>query len=259
MKLGTHVFALVSLTLLATWGLSGCSKHEHAATALSDAGTKDAGKGDEHAKHAEAKAAGHKGEEHSKHDHHKDHGHKRGEHKGHGAGGHHGEEPAPQGTVKVGDTVPDFSVRTLDGKVVKLGELRKDERRTKSGVVVLSFWCTTCHSCRDVEHLVAKLAKDYGGQAAVIALTANADETAEGVAVFLKKNGLELPVVLDPSGATTDLFGVRRTTTTVVIDGNGVLRYCGQFRQKDGGSAEEALKAVLAGKEVAIKTTPHNG
>ena len=56
-----------------------------------------------------------------------------------------------------------------------------------------------------------------------------------------------------------DLFGVRRTTTTVVIDGNGVLRYCGQFRQKDGGSAEEALTAVLAGKEVAVKTTPHNG
>jgi len=25
------------------------------------------------------------------------------------------------------------------------------------------------------------------------------------------------------------------------------------------GSAEEALKAVLAGKEVAVKTTPHNG
>jgi hypothetical protein len=45
----------------------------------------------------------------------------------------------------------------------------------------------------------------------------------------------------------------------VVIDGNGVLRYCGRFRQKDGGFAEEALKAVLAGHEVAIKTTLHHG
>src|SRR5262249_20424897 len=148
---------------------------------------------------------------------------------------------------------------TIDGQSLKLSELRKDEQRTKTGVVVLSFWCSTCHSCRDVEHLLAKLAKDYGGQAAVLALDANADETAEGVAAFLEKDGLELPVVVDPSGSTADLFGVRRTTTTVVIDGNGVLRYCGQFRQKGGGSAEEALKAVLAGKEVAIKTTPHNG
>jgi len=258
MKVGTNVFTLALLTLISTWGLSGCSKQEPAPVAKTDTPNKAAEKGDEHAKHAEAKSADHKGEEHGKHDDHKHHGHKRGEHKDHKHGGHHDEAP-PQGSVKVGDKVPDFSVRILDGKTVKLSELQKDERRTKSGVVVLSFWCSTCHSCRDVEHLLAKLPKDYGGQAAVIALDANADETAEGVAAFLKKNGLELPVVLDPDGNTADLFGVRRTTTTVVIDGNGVLRYCGQYRQKGGGSAEEALKAVLAGKEVAVKTTPHNG
>src|SRR5262249_60791742 len=111
----------------------------------------------------------------------------------------------------------------------------------------------------DVEHLLAELAKDYEGQAAVFALGANADETAQGVAAFLEKKGLALPTVLDPGGGTADLFGVKRTTTTVVIDGHGVLRYCGQFRQQDGGSAEAALKAVLAGQEVAVKTTPHNG
>jgi peroxiredoxin len=183
-----------------------------------------------------------------------------GHHDHHGQdGGHHDKGNAPQGTVKVGDKVPDFSVRTLDGKSIKLSELRKDARRTKAGVVVLSFWCSTCHSCRDVEHLLAKLCKDYGGRAAVFALDANFDETAESVAAFVRKNGLELPVVLDPGAGTADLFGVQRTTTTVVIDGNGVLRYCGQFRQKGGGSAEEALEAVLAGKEVAVKTTPHNG
>src|SRR5262249_53517957 len=135
----------------------------------------------------------------------------------------------------------------------------KDKSLTEKGVVVLSFWCTTCHSCRDVEEFLAKMAKDYEGQAAVLALTANANETAQDVTAFLKKTGLALPVILDPSGHTADLFGVKRTTTTVVIDGNGVLRYCGQFRQKEGGSAETALKAVLAGQEVAMKTTPHQG
>jgi peroxiredoxin len=186
-------------------------------------------------------------------------GHEGGEHKHHHGGAHHDKETTPQGKVQVGDKVPDFSVRALDGKSVKLSELQKDAKRTTNGVVVLSFWCSTCLSCRDVEHLLDKLYKGYEGQAAVIALAANADETAESVTTFVKKNGLELPIVLDPRGNTADLFGVKRTTTTVVIDGNGVLRYCGQFRQKDGGSAEAALKAVLAGKEVAIKTTPHHG
>jgi hypothetical protein len=56
------------------------------------------------------------------------------------------------------------------------------------------------------------------------------------------------------------VFGTEVTTTTVVIDGNGVLRYCGRFGHGDqAGTAEAALKAVLAGKEVAVKTTPHDG
>ncbi len=50
------------------------------------------------------------------------------------------------------------------------------------------------------------------------------------------------------------MLGTDVTPTTVVIDGAGVLRYCGRFRQ-----AEDALKAVLAGKDVAVKTTPHDG
>jgi peroxiredoxin len=266
MKAGPNVIALTLVALISVWGLSGCSKAEPAIASNTDTPAKETPKADKSAKHAEAKTAGPKGKEPAKHDHHGKGGHKRGEHKDHktgehrdhGAGGHHDNEPALPG-VKVGDKVPDFSVRTLDGKSVTLSELQKDAKRTKNGVVVLSFWCMVCHSCRDVEEFLAKLAKDYAGQAAVFALDANFNETAEGVTAFVKENELDLPIVLDPSGNTADLFGVKRTTTTVVIDGNGVLRYCGQFRQKDGGSAEAALTAVLAGKEVAIKTTPHNG
>ena len=170
------------------------------------------------------------------------------------------DKQGPKGAVLVGENVPDFSLRTLDGKDLKLSDLQKDEKRTKKGVVVLSFWCSTCDSCRRVEHHLDKLAKDYEGQAAVIALDANAGETAETVTSFAKEQGLALPIVLDTSGHTADLFGTKVTTTTVVIDGNGVLRYCGRFNQGDRAAyAEEALKAVLAGKEVAVKTTPHDG
>ena len=168
-------------------------------------------------------------------------------------------KPAPLASVKIGEKMPDFSVLTLDGKSKRLSELQQDGKTTKDGVVVLSYWCTTCHSCRDVENDLAKLAKDYEGRAAVIALAANSNESAETVIEFLKKNGLSLPVVFDSDSNTTELFGVQVTTTTVVLDGNGVLRYCGQFRHKDGGSAEDALKAVLAGEQVAITTTPHMG
>jgi peroxiredoxin len=170
------------------------------------------------------------------------------------------DESRGKDVVQVGDKVPDFSVQTLDGKRVKWSALQKDEKQTKTGVVVLSFWCSTCGSCRRVEHDLSKLAQEYAGKAAVLALDANADETAEGVAAFAKEKGLAMPIVLDVSGHAADVFGIEKTTTTVVIDGDGVLRYRGQFRQRGGpGSAEEALQAVLAGKEVAVKATPLSG
>jgi RNA polymerase sigma factor (sigma-70 family) len=168
-------------------------------------------------------------------------------------------ESAQPVRVNVGDKVPDFSLQDLDGKTVKLSELQKDARRTKSGVVVLSFWCSFCPSCRRVEHGLEKLAKDYEGRALVMALDASAGETADRVRATARKEGLTLPIVLDPDGHTADGFGTEATTTTVVIDGKGVLRYCGRFQEGESAYAEEALKAVLAGKEVAVKTTRHDG
>jgi RNA polymerase sigma factor (sigma-70 family) len=161
--------------------------------------------------------------------------------------------------IAVGARVPDFSVQTLDGKTVKLSEMQKDEKRTKKGVVVLTFWCSTCGSCRRVEHDLDKLAKDYAGQAAIIALDSNSGEKAERVVAFAKEKGLAMPIVLDPSGRAADLFGAKVTTTTVVIDGNGVLRYYGRFKDGHVAYAEQALKAVLAGKEVEVKETPPDG
>src|ERR1041385_8240019 len=63
--------------------------------------------------------------------------------------------------LAVGEKVPDFSITTLDGKSVKLSDLRKDKSKSEKGVVVLTFWCTSCHSCRHVDKHLAELAKSY--------------------------------------------------------------------------------------------------
>jgi RNA polymerase sigma factor (sigma-70 family) len=170
---------------------------------------------------------------------------------------HHRSGSAP---VAIGAKVPDFALRDLNGRPVKFSELQKDVQRMPKGIVVLSFWCSTCGSCRRVEHHLDKLAKDYQGQALVLALDANAGETPDTVRAFAKKTGLTLPIFLNPDGRAADIFGTEVTTTTVVIDGAGVLRYRGRFREGDKHAyAEDALKALLAGKEVAVKTTPHDG
>lgn len=161
-------------------------------------------------------------------------------------------------TIKVGDTVPDFEV-TLDGRTWSLSELRKNRNITPDGTLVLTFWCSFCHSCRDIERDLDRLARRYHGQAGVIALDASFGETRQAVAAFARKKGLTMPIALNASGSAADIFGVSSTTTTAVIDSTGTLRYLGQFRDRRDAYAHEALKAVLAGTKIAVRSTRPKG
>lgn len=55
------------------------------------------------------------------------------------------------------------------------------------------------------------------------------------------------------------LAPMKKNPTTVVIDRAGVLRYHGQFAHGKDTFAEEALMAVLQGKEVRTKETREHG
>lgn len=175
---------------------------------------------------------------------------------GHAVG--HGAAAKTKVKIAVGEKVPDFEM-TLNGKVVKLSDLQKDAEVTPDGTLVLTFWCSFCHSCRHIEADLDKLAKQNQGKAGVIALDASFGETADGVAAFAKKKGLTMPIALSTNSSAADVLGVNSTTTTLVIDSKGTLRYFGQFGGSGKAYAADALMAVLAGEEVSVKTTLPKG
>ena len=160
--------------------------------------------------------------------------------------------------IAIGDPVADFEV-TINGQPWKLSELQKNTAITEDGTLVLTFWCSFCHSCRHVEHHLDALARQHKENVGVIALDASAGETTEGVAEFAKERKLTLPIALDASGVTADIFGTRVTTTTVVIDKTRVLRYRGQFGDGKHAFAQDALRAVLAGEDVPVQETRQKG
>ena len=216
-----------------------------------------------HEPHASATAKGHNAhaQEHNAHAQvHNAHGQDQRRSKRHGRrrGHGHGESSDAASKIAIGEKVPDFEV-TLNGKTWKLSELRQNREITPDGTLVLTFWCSFCHSCRHIELELDKLAKNYQGKAGVIALDASFGETQEGVSAFAKEKGLTLPIALSADSSAADVFGVNSTTTTVVIDSTGTLRYFGQFGDRQHAFAEDALKAVLAGKEVTVKSTSPKG
>jgi thiol-disulfide isomerase/thioredoxin len=207
----------------------------------------------------ESDAVPEKSDDHASHGH-ASHGHG-GTRSGHSEHGHAADDRSTDANTKkvaIGERVPDFEM-TIDGKTWKLSELQKNKALTEDGTLVLTFWCSFCHSCRHVEDRLDTLAKQYKQKVGVIALDASAGETTEGVAEFAAKKGLTVPIALDASGTSADIFGTRVTTTTVIIDKNGVLQYRGQFADRQHPFAEDALRAVLAGKDVAQQETRQKG
>jgi thiol-disulfide isomerase/thioredoxin len=159
----------------------------------------------------------------------------------------------------VGDKVPDFEVRTLKGKKTSLRALQSNEKTNSSGVTVLTFWCSFCGSCRQVDKPLSELSQRFDGQVAILALDSSAGEQAKTISKVLREKQLRMPVLLDGKGHLADLFGARMTTTTVIIDADNVIRYWGQFQHGEIPLAEQAIEAVLAGRKPPRDHTRERG
>lgn len=118
--------------------------------------------------------------------------------------------PAPE----VGAQAPDFALQTLEGATVRLSDLRGQ-------VVLLNFWATWCGPCRG-ELLTLQDRYNHGG---FEILAINFDEPTAQIRPFVTNLGLSFPVLLDPGGATQELYRVRGYPTSFLVDSDGIIRF----------------------------------
>jgi peroxiredoxin len=156
----------------------------------------------------------------------------------------------------IGKILPEFQFQTLDGTWTSLSEMRKE---TPRGVVMLTFWCTTCNSCRANEQTLANLAKEFSDQAKVVAVASSRNDSVEDIQHYLKRHELDLPVILDPGSEFGRYLKVQRTTTTALLDRSGRLRYYGTLRKQSRFHAKIHLESVLANRIVSQPIGPIYG
>ena len=107
-----------------------------------------------------------------------------------------------------GMSAPDFSVRTLDGKIVSLAELR-------GKVVVLSFWFIGCPACRNMEPKLNEFkARFDDGDVVFLAMTTDPKDALER---YLKKERFNYVQVSD-AGVAMKNFALRGFPKNIVID-----------------------------------------
>lgn len=179
------------------------------------------------------------------------------------------DKKAATGPV-IGKPAPDFTVTDIDGKVHALKEY-------KGKIVVLEWFNPQCPYVK--QHHTTGPLKDLGNEM-------NAKEDIVWIAVnsgaagkqgtgekknrdYMKRWGMNYPMVLDESGEVGKAYGARTTPHMFVIDAKGVLRYGGAIDNAPFGKTpkgeeftnyvSKAIDEIKADTTVEITTTKPYG
>jgi peroxiredoxin len=165
----------------------------------------------------------------------------------------------------IGDTVADFKLKNVDGKLVSLSDYNKDK-----GVIVI-FDCNTCPYSKAYNSRIIALNKQYASKGfPVVAINANDPAISSGdsfdeMVSEAKRKKYDFPYLVDETQTTAKAFGATNTPHVFVLKNEGSafkVAYIGTIDNspKDEASVskkyvEDAVNAILDGKEVATKNT----
>ncbi|HEY9028721.1 MAG TPA: TlpA disulfide reductase family protein [Burkholderiaceae bacterium] len=147
--------------------------------------------------------------------------------------------PIAAGAVAAtGSRAPDFTLRSSDGRNVRLEELRGQ-------VVLVNFWATWCGPCREeMPHLNALY--DKYRKSGVVLLGVNIDDDPATALATAGKLGVSFPVLLDTDKKVSKLYDLSTMPSTVVIDRDGKLRYVHRgYREGTEAEYEQTLRGLL--------------
>lgn len=105
--------------------------------------------------------------------------------------------------------------------------------------VLIVFWATWCPSCLEEIPQLNSFVSVYQGKIEIVSI--NAQERSEDIELFLAKNRVDFPVILDPDAKLSDLFEVSAIPSVLLLAKGGKILYYG-FRLPDTEKLEAALK-----------------
>ena len=171
------------------------------------------------------------------------------------AGKHLTKPQAPGGSISgsnksiKGQPAPDFQLMDLDGKTVRLADLR-------GKAVLLNFWATWCPPCKIEMPWFVDLQKQYGPQGLqIVGVAMDEGNAHDAVAKFARQMGLNYAVLLGNDRVADKYGGVDSLPTTYYIgrDGKIVSRVFGLVSHSE---IEDNIRAALKqGPAVALNST----
>ena len=148
--------------------------------------------------------------------------------------------PFSVSAISVGETVPSFKARTIDGSK----SLALEDYRGK--VVLLDFWASWCPPCLKSLPKYNDLRREIGtANFEIVAI--NVDENTDDARKFLQKHPVSYPIAKDPKGILPGVFGVKAMPTSYLIDQNGVVQYVhAAFKEGDIEKIKVEIQKLIA-------------
>jgi len=137
----------------------------------------------------------------------------------------------PTGTgVKVGQTLAPFSLESLDGSQVTVGQPGK--------ITVINFWATWCPPCQEEMPELQIFAQQ--NQEKVNFYAVNLQESKGKISEFMNKNKYTMTVLLDNDGSVGKKFQVTAIPTTIIVNKHGMVKF-----RKSGGMTRNELEGII--------------
>jgi cytochrome c biogenesis protein CcmG/thiol:disulfide interchange protein DsbE len=156
------------------------------------------------------------------------------------------------GVVIKDKPAPDFALKSLDGRTVKLSELR-------GKAVVLNFWATWCEPCKIEMPWFVELNNKYKAQGLEL-VGINVDDSVDSkkkvqdeVAKFAQELGVNYTVLAGTTDVADAYGGVQYLPTTVYIDRSGII-YEHVYGLKGYNEIEDNIKHILGGSAAPAGT-----
>jgi peroxiredoxin len=139
---------------------------------------------------------------------------------------------------QISGPAPDFTLKTLSGKNIKLSEMR-------GTVILLNFWASWCAPCRLEMPLLSELHTKYKDLGFAV-LGVNVEEDVNMPRRYIADRPVDFPVLLDNTNKVSKLYKVIAMPTTVLIDRDGNMRYLHQgYKPGDEKKYQKMLKKLI--------------
>ena len=146
--------------------------------------------------------------------------------------------PFAAAAAEVGKLAPDFTLKSLGGKNLKLSEMA-------GSVVLINFWASWCGPCREQMSLLNSLYNKYEALGFTV-FGVNVDQDLKGAKGFLKNFPIDFPVLFDSDNRVSEQYKVITMPTTVVVDRDGNMRFLHQgYKSGDEVKYRQMVKKLV--------------